>query len=107
MFSRRTRLLTALAAGTLIGLGYPLVDLELACRDPVAEACVWGKAYLALTLGLSGVVVGGTVAGGVYAGLSVWGCRRSRRSRPGPPQHARQRQQNEPARSVSGPKRCP
>ena len=62
MPSRRTSLLIALALGLVVGTAYPLIDLVLACRAPISEACVWGKAYLPLTLGLSLVMVGGIVA---------------------------------------------
>lgn len=77
--SRRASLLIALSAGLLAGIAYPFVDLALACRVPDSEACVWGKAYLPLTLGLSVVIVGGAVAGLVYAALA-W----QRRRRSGP-----------------------
>jgi hypothetical protein len=52
----------ALALGLIAGVAYPFIDLALACRVPTSEACVWGKAYLPLTLGLSLVMVGGVVA---------------------------------------------
>jgi hypothetical protein len=61
MRSRRTSLLIALALGLMAGTAYPLIDLALACRAPISEACVWGKAYLPLTLGVSLVMVGGVV----------------------------------------------
>jgi hypothetical protein len=67
--------LTALALGLIAGLAYPLIDLALACRAPVSEACVWGKAYLPLTLVLSVVVLGGAVTGLLYAVLA-WRRRR-------------------------------
>lgn len=67
--------LTALATGLIVGIGYPFVDLALACRTPDSEACVWGKAYLPLTVGLSGVLLGGIVTGLVYAAL-MWQRRR-------------------------------
>lgn len=70
MSSRRSALLTAVLVGLLAGIGYPFVDLAIACRAPVSEACVWGKAYFPLTLGLSVVIVGGAVAVLLYAGLS-------------------------------------
>jgi len=47
------------------------VDVALACRVPISEACVWGKAYFPLTLTVSVVVLGGVVTGLVYAVL-VW-----------------------------------
>lgn len=75
MLSRRTPLLIALFIGALIGIGYPFLDVALACRVPDSEACVWGKAYFPLTLTISVVVLGGVAAGLVYAVL-IW--RRSR-----------------------------
>ena len=64
---RRRPFLTALAAGLIAGIGYPIVDVILACRAPISEACVWGKAYFPLTLGVSVVLVGGLVTGVFYA----------------------------------------
>ena len=61
MPSRRTSLLTALDLGLVGGTAYPLIDLALACRAPISEACVWGTAYFPLTLGVSLVLVGGIV----------------------------------------------
>lgn len=75
MLSRRTVFLTALATGLIVGIGYPFVDLTLACRAPDSEACVWGKAYLPFTVGLSVVLLGGIVTGLVYAAL-MWQRRR-------------------------------
>lgn len=66
MLSRRP-FLTALAAGLVAGAGYPIVDVLLACRAPISEACAWGKAYFPLTLGVSLVLVGGLVTGVLYA----------------------------------------
>ena len=77
MAGRRAPLLIALCVGTAIGIGYPFVDVALACRVPTSEACVWGKAYFPLTLSISVVVLGGVVTGLVYAVL-IW--RRSRQS---------------------------
>jgi hypothetical protein len=68
--SRRSSLLIALAIGLLAGLIYPVIDLGLACRKPISEACVWGKAYLPLTLGASVVLLGGVVTALVYAALA-------------------------------------
>ena len=64
--SRPSALLTALAAGLAAGIGYPYVELALACRVPDAEACVWGKAYFSLTFSVSLILVGGLVTGLVY-----------------------------------------
>lgn len=70
MLGRRFPFLTALCVGLTSGIGYPLVDLALACRVPISEACVWGKAYLPLTLSVSVVVLGGSVTGLLYAVLT-------------------------------------
>lgn len=78
MLSRRSSLLTAFAAGLLVGISYPYVDIALACREPMSEACVWGKAYFALTMAVSVVLLGGIVTGVLYAVL-MW--RRHRQSR--------------------------
>jgi hypothetical protein len=67
---RRTAVLVALVSGLVVGLSYPYVDLAVACRISDSEACVWGKAYFPLTLGLSLFLLGGTTAGVVYAALS-------------------------------------
>jgi len=56
------KLAVPLLVGAIVGVGYPLVDLALSCRVPDSEACVWGKAYLPLTLGLSLLVLGGLAA---------------------------------------------
>ena len=70
MLGRRFPFLTALCVGLTVGIGYPFVDLALACRVPISEACVWGKAYFPLALGLSVVVLGGSVTGLLYAVLT-------------------------------------
>jgi hypothetical protein len=75
MLSRRSAFFTAFAAGLIVGLSYPVVDLALACRAPSSEACVWGKAYLPLTFGVSLVLLGGVVTALVYAALT-WRRRR-------------------------------
>ena len=72
---RRSAFITAVIVGLLAALGYPFVDLAIACRAPTSEACVWGKAYLPLTLAISVVIVGGTVTALAYTGL-VWRRRR-------------------------------
>lgn len=69
MRNRRSALLSALAVGLVAGIGYPFVDVGLVCRVPVSEACVWGKAYFPLTLGVSVVIVGGGVTSLLYAVL--------------------------------------
>ena len=76
MRSDRTLLLVALGTWLVVGIGYPYLDLALACRTPDSEACVWGKAYFPLTMGLSLTLLGGLAAGLVYA-LRVWRRRKS------------------------------
>ena len=72
MLSRRSSsFLVALTVGLVVGIGYPVIDLILACRVPMSEACVWGKAYFLLTLAVSVVLLGGTVAGLLYIVL-MW-----------------------------------
>lgn len=71
MLGRRFPFLTALCVGLTVGIGYPFVDITLACRAPISEACVWGKAYLPLTLSVSVVLLGGSVTGLLYAVL-IW-----------------------------------
>ncbi len=78
MLSRRFPFLTSLCVGLMVGAGYPFVDVALACREPISEACVWGKAYFPLTLGVSVVLLGGVVTGLLYAVL----VRRHRRQSP-------------------------
>lgn len=76
MRSDRTLLLVALGTWLVVGIGYPYLDLALACRIPDSEACVWGKAYFPLTMGLSLTLLGGLAAGLVYA-VVVWRRRKS------------------------------
>jgi hypothetical protein len=65
--SRNRVLFTAITLGAVVGAAYPIIDLALACRVPESEACVWGKAFLALSLGISIPLVGGVVAVVAYA----------------------------------------
>lgn len=69
MHGRHFPFLTALCIGLIVGAGYPFVDVALACRVPISEECVWGKAYFPLTLGVSVVVLGGAITGLLYAVL--------------------------------------
>lgn len=69
MLRRRTALVVALFIGLVVGAGYPYLDLTWACRISDSEACVWGKAYFRLTLGVSMVLLGGIAAGLAYAAL--------------------------------------
>lgn len=68
MLGRRLPFLTVLCAGLTPGIGYPFVDPALACRVPISEACVWGKANLPLTLG---GVLGGQVTG-LLCAVPIW-----------------------------------
>jgi len=58
-----------LFTGLIVGTAYPYVDVVLACRAPASEACVWGKAYFPLTLGLSMIILGGVTTALSYAGM--------------------------------------
>lgn len=52
--------MTALRRATIslgVALAIPLVHLAIVCAlHPASEKCVWGKAYLPLTLGLYAVL---------------------------------------------------
>ncbi len=78
MPTRRSLFLTALAIGSVVGISYPFEGVALACRAPHSEACVWGKAYLPLTLGVSVVLLGSIVTALAYAALM---CQRRRQSK--------------------------
>ena len=74
--SARTKaIIFAIIIGLVAGVGYPLVDLALACRVPTSEACVWGKAYLSLSLGISIPLIGGLVGAAAYG---AWAWRNAR-----------------------------
>ena len=62
--TRRVTLVGALAAGLLLGVGIPLVELWVECRQPTSEACVWDRALLGVSLSVGAVLglVAGTVA---------------------------------------------
>jgi hypothetical protein len=75
--SRAAAAWIAVASGLTAGAGYPLIELVFACRVPLSEACVWGKAYLPVALAMSLVLLGGLVAGLVYAWLRWWQTSRS------------------------------
>ncbi len=67
MRSRSASFAIALSVGLLAGVAYPYIELALACRVPLSEACVWGKAFFALSRWVSLVLVGGLATGLVYA----------------------------------------
>ena len=71
--------LTASLVGLAAGVAYPFIELGIACLEPASEACVWGKAYLPLSLAVEIPVVGSIVAAIVYAFISP---ERKRRRRP-------------------------
>ena len=59
----RGGILSALMLGMLLGAGATVVQWRLACRVPESEACVWGRAYLPVSLVL------GSIAGMVLAAI--------------------------------------
>ena len=52
-----------LAIALAVGLGAPLVELALDCRRYDSEGCVWGRAYLPLSLAIGLVVFAPAVYG--------------------------------------------
>ena len=65
--ARTNAVVGAVILGVVAGAAYPFVDVALSCRVPTSEACVWGKAYLPLSLGISIPLIGGIVGGVAYA----------------------------------------
>lgn len=82
MTGRAKRVAGAIMIGVLAGAAWPFVDVAWSCRAPQSEACVWGKAYLPLSLGISIPLVGGVVAAVAYA-LMAWRRRRAGGKEPG------------------------
>lgn len=76
--TRRRIALVATALSIAAGAGYPLIELALACREPIAESCVWGKAYLPLSLTLSLLIIGIPVWLLVYLGARWYSSRSSK-----------------------------
>ncbi|HET9495748.1 MAG TPA: RDD family protein [Chloroflexia bacterium] len=64
MTLQRRHLPLALLLGALLGIGLTLTQWRLSCRVPASEACVWGRAYLPISLVL------GAAAGLVVAGVA-------------------------------------
>jgi hypothetical protein len=58
MHSRLVRVLVATLVGALAALMVPYGNLWLKCQAPTSEACVWTRAYLPLSLGLTVVILG-------------------------------------------------
>ncbi|MFN2565065.1 MAG: hypothetical protein ABR499_08675 [Gemmatimonadaceae bacterium] len=56
--SRAVRILIATLVGVVAALAVPLGNLWLKCQQPASEACVWSRAYLPLSLGLTAVILG-------------------------------------------------
>jgi hypothetical protein len=56
--SRGARWLIAVVVAALATLVVPFGNLWLKCQQPTSEACVWSKAYLGLSLGLTCFIVG-------------------------------------------------
>lgn len=56
--SRPVRLVIATLVGALAALAVPYGNLWIKCQAPTSEACVWSKAYLPLSLGLTAVILG-------------------------------------------------
>jgi hypothetical protein len=66
------RLAARAALAGAIALAIPVVELAIKCRRPESEACVWGKAYLSLSLGLWLVIGGPIVFGALTAIAALW-----------------------------------
>lgn len=79
MRPKRKAALIAMVIGFIVGAAYPFVDVWLKCRAPESEACVWGKAFLPLTVAISVPLLGAIAAGVAYA-VFAW---RSRDHEPG------------------------
>lgn len=74
------RIFARVVASLALAAATPWIQVQIACRDPVSEACVWGKAYLPLSTALSIVVLTPLFIGllwGIETGL------RRLRGRPG------------------------
>jgi hypothetical protein len=56
--SRPVRVLVAAVVGVVAAVAVPYGNLWLKCLQPASEACVWSKAYLPLSLGLTAVILG-------------------------------------------------
>jgi hypothetical protein len=64
MTLQRRHLPVALIFGAMVGIGLTVAQWRLACRVPDSEACVWGRAYLPVSLFL------GAAAGLVVAAVA-------------------------------------
>lgn len=70
MTLQRRHLLFVLIVGVLLGIGLTLARWRFACRVPDSEACVWGRAYLPISLSL-GAAAGLVVAAAGFAVVRV------------------------------------
>ena len=70
MSGHARQILIAVVLGAAVGAASPFIDVWLSCRVPDSEACVWGKAYLPLSLGISIPVIGSIVAVVAYAAMA-------------------------------------
>lgn len=75
MTLQRRHLPVILIFGALLGIGLTLGRWRIACRVPESEACVWGRAYLPISLPL------GAAAGLVVAAVAFVVIRLVQRSR--------------------------
>ncbi len=56
----------------VVGLGVPLGQLALDCRAPTSEACVWGKAYLPLSLAVGVLLIAPLAYGALTLIAALW-----------------------------------
>ena len=75
--TRRGTLVGTLAGGVLLGVGFPLVELWVECRQPTSEPCVWDRALLGVSLTIGALL-------GLIAGTVAYFVVRSWRRPPGP-----------------------
>jgi len=64
--SKRKSALVALIAGPIVGALVPFIQVEIECRRPVSEACVWGKALLPVSVTVSIVFIGALAALAIF-----------------------------------------
>jgi hypothetical protein len=69
--TKARRIIVSALLALAIGVGVPLLELSIKCREPVSEVCVWAKAYLPLSfsVGLAMGLVAAVVAWFVMAAL--------------------------------------
>ena len=52
------RYLWSFIAAIFVGVGLPLLEVEIACLRPSSESCVWGRALLPVNIAATLVIVG-------------------------------------------------